>query len=56
LLRLIGTKKPETEKEIKDKTKATVRCLPLDEQESLEGVCVFSGEKATKKFIFAKSY
>jgi prolyl-tRNA synthetase len=47
---------PETEKQIKDKTKATVRCLPLKYSETKEGTCVFSGRKATKKFIFARSY
>lgn len=47
---------PETEKEIKDKTKATVRCLPLENVGVSKGVCVFSGKEATKKFIFARSY
>ena len=42
---------PETEKQIKDKTKATVRCLPLKYSETKEGTCVFSGRKATKSLF-----
>jgi prolyl-tRNA synthetase len=45
----------ETEEKIKQQTKATIRCIPLDAVEE-DGKCVFSGEKSTKKVIFAKAY
>jgi prolyl-tRNA synthetase len=46
---------PETEEKIKDLTKATIRCIPLDSVEE-EGVCVFTGKKSTKRVLFAKAY
>jgi Prolyl-tRNA synthetase, C-terminal len=48
-----GTSK--TEEKIKQATKATIRCIPLDAVAE-EGKCVFSGEKSTKRVIFAKAY
>jgi prolyl-tRNA synthetase len=45
----------ETEEKIKQQTKATIRCIPLDALEE-DGKCVFSGEKSTKRVIFAKAY
>ncbi len=45
----------ETEEKIKQQTKATIRCIPLDAVEE-DGKCVFSGEKSTKRVIFAKAY
>ncbi len=44
-----------TEDKIKDLTKATIRCIPNDAVEE-EGVCVFSGEKSTRRVLFAKAY
>jgi prolyl-tRNA synthetase len=46
---------PETEEKIKDLTKATIRCIPLDRVEE-EGKCVFSGAKSTGRVLFAKAY
>jgi prolyl-tRNA synthetase len=46
---------PETEEKIKDLTKATIRCVPLDRVEE-EGKCVFSGAKSTGRVLFAKAY
>ncbi|WP_333600348.1 proline--tRNA ligase [Flavobacterium sp.] len=46
---------PETEEKIKDLTKATIRCIPLDRVEE-EGKCVFSGSKSTGRVLFAKAY
>jgi len=48
-----GTK--ETEDKIKELTKATIRCIPIDEKLE-EGNCVFSGEPSTKRVLFAKAY
>ncbi len=46
---------PETEDEIKNKTKATIRCIPLDEAEE-SGKCILTGKPSTKRVIFAKAY
>ena len=46
---------PETEEKVKDLTKATIRCIPLDRIES-EGKCIFSGGKSTGRVLFAKAY
>ena len=45
----------ETEERIKTETKATIRCIPLDYKEE-EGVCVYSGEPAKMRVLFAKAY
>ncbi len=45
----------ETEERIKNKTKATIRCIPLDAKEE-EGKCVFSGKKSFRRVLFAKAY
>ncbi len=45
----------ETEDKIKELTKATIRCISIDEK--LEnGVCVFTGKPSTKRVLFAKAY
>jgi prolyl-tRNA synthetase len=45
----------ETEEKIKDETKATIRCIPLDE--ALEnGKCVYSGAPSTRRVVFARAY
>jgi prolyl-tRNA synthetase len=46
---------PETEEKIKDLTKATIRCIPLDRVDE-EGKCVFSGTKSAGRVLFAKAY
>ncbi|PZX55659.1 proline--tRNA ligase [Algoriphagus chordae] len=45
----------ETEDKIKDLTKATIRCIPLDQKEEA-GVCVYSGKPSTGRVLFAKAY
>jgi len=45
----------ECEIQIKDDTKATTRCIPL-EQPGGEGVCIHCGKPAKEKAIFAKAY
>ena len=45
----------ETEERIKDLTKATIRCIPLDRKEE-EGSCVFTGAKSAGRVLFAKAY
>ncbi|HBG74359.1 MAG: proline--tRNA ligase [Chloroflexi bacterium GWB2_49_20] len=46
---------PECEARVKEDTKASTRCIPID-QTSGSGTCVVCGEKATKKVYYAKSY
>ncbi len=46
---------PETEAAIKEETKATIRCIPLDAKEEA-GVCVYSGKASTKRVLFARAY
>ena len=45
----------ETEEKIKDETKATIRCIPLD-AEPETGKCVYSGEPSNRRVIFARAY
>lgn len=45
----------ETEERIKEATKATIRCIPLD-AEVEEGVCVYSGKPSNCRVVFAKAY
>ncbi|MEJ6736056.1 MAG: proline--tRNA ligase [Flavobacteriales bacterium] len=45
----------ETEEKIKKETKATIRCIPLDNKLE-EGKCIFSGNPSTQRVVFAKSY
>ena len=45
----------ETEIAIKDETKATIRCIPLDAK--LEsGVCIYSGKPSDRRVLFARAY
>ena len=44
-----------TEEKIKDLTKATIRCIPLDRVEET-GSCVFTGESSIGRVLFAKAY
>ncbi|THD65818.1 proline--tRNA ligase [Robertkochia marina] len=46
---------PETEDKIKELTKATIRCIPLNAREE-EGVCVYSGKPSKIRVLFAKAY
>jgi prolyl-tRNA synthetase len=45
----------ETEEKIKEETKATIRCIPLDVEEE-PGECVFSGKPSYKRVLFARAY
>lgn len=45
----------ETEEKIKDETKATIRCIPLNATEE-QGKCVYSGAPSTKRVLFARAY
>jgi len=45
----------ETEEKIKDETKATIRCIPLNTPDE-HGVDVFSGKPSSKRVVFARAY
>ena len=45
----------QTEDKIKDLTKATIRCIPLDAVEE-EGKCIFTGAPSKRRVLFAKAY
>lgn len=45
----------ETEEKIKELTKATIRCIPLNRVEE-EGTCMFSGKPSVGRVLFAKAY
>lgn len=48
---------PETEQAIKDETKATIRCIPVDScvcEE--EGTCIYTGKPSHRRVVFAISY
>lgn len=46
---------PETEEAIKNETKATIRCMPLEYEEE-EGVCIYSGKPSKRRVLFALAY
>ena len=45
----------ETEEKIKDETKATIRCIPLDAAAE-DGKCVYTGNPSNKRVVFARAY
>lgn len=45
----------ETEAKIKALTKATIRCIPLDNEQE-EGVCIHTGKPSKERVVFAKAY
>jgi len=45
----------ETEQKIKELTKATIRCIPLDKDTEI-GSCVYSGNPSKQRVLFAKAY
>ena len=46
---------PETEEKIKEDTKATIRCIPL-EGDKTPGVCMVSGKPSAQRVVFARAY
>jgi prolyl-tRNA synthetase len=46
---------PETEKRIKDETKATIRCIPLDNKFE-DGICMVTGKPSIQRVLFARAY
>ncbi len=46
---------PETEQKIKEETKATIRCIPLNNILE-DGVCIYSGKTSVQRVLFARAY
>ncbi|MFP4467833.1 MAG: proline--tRNA ligase [Bacteroidales bacterium] len=46
---------PETEQKIKEETRATIRCIPLERNEE-QGKCVYSGKPSPGRVVFARAY
>ncbi len=46
---------PETEERIKEETKATIRCIPL-EGDKTPGVCMVTGKPSAQRVLIARSY
>ena len=45
----------ETEERVKEETKATIRCIPLDGDDT-PGTCIFTGKPSARRVIFARNY
>ena len=45
----------ETEDKIKEQTKATIRCIPLDNKQE-DGKCILTGNPSTQRVLFARAY
>ena len=46
---------PATEEAIKEKTKATIRCIPLNNPPE-EGTCILTGKPSRQRVLFARAY
>lgn len=46
---------PETEERIKEETKATIRCIPLDGDKT-PGICMVTGRPSKQRVLFARNY
>ncbi|MDO9374980.1 MAG: proline--tRNA ligase [Ferruginibacter sp.] len=45
----------ETEEKIKEQTKATIRCIPLNNSQQ-EGACILTGKPSSQRVLFARAY
>jgi prolyl-tRNA synthetase len=45
----------ETEDKIKEQTKATIRCIPLNNKQE-DGTCILTGKPSTQRVLFARAY
>lgn len=46
---------PETEEKIKQESKATIRCIPLNNEQE-EGFCILTGKPSKQRVLFARAY
>lgn len=54
-IRAFWCQNPICEVKIKEETKASTRCLPLDAKKE-KGECIYCGKKAEKRWLFAQAY
>jgi len=47
---------PETEERVKNETKATIRCIPLDDTDAEPGRCMVTGRPSARRVLFARAY
>lgn len=47
---------PETEERVKNETKATIRCIPLDTADADPGRCMVTGRPSARRVLFARAY
>ncbi|KAA6308347.1 Proline--tRNA ligase, partial [termite gut metagenome] len=47
---------PETEEKIKEETKATIRCIPIERENETPGKCMVTGNPSAGRVVFARSY
>ncbi len=47
---------PETEERVKNETKATIRCVPLDTADAEPGRCMVTGRPSARRVLFARAY
>ena len=47
---------PETEERVKNETKATIRCIPLDTADAEPGRCMVTGHPSARRVLFARAY
>lgn len=45
----------ETEQKIKEETKATIRCIPLNNKQEV-GKCIYTGKPSVQRVVFARAY
>ena len=45
----------ETEEKIKEETKATIRCIPIDD-DKIPGKCIYTGKPSEQRVVFARAY
>jgi prolyl-tRNA synthetase len=46
---------PETEQKIKELSKATIRCIPVNNRKE-QGKCILTGAPSSQKVVFARAY
>ena len=51
----IGMEQQKQKKTIKEKTKATIRCIPLNNKQE-DGKCILTGKPSKERVLFARAY
>ena len=51
----LGWNSADTEEKIKELSKATIRCIPLNNEQEA-GTCILTGNPSTQRVLFARAY